>query len=228
MLSGVNRGLLFLLLTLPAALAVRRLADADETLDTLAGDGSAAAWQGEIIYSLMTDRFSLSPDVQGPSVACHLADWNNGERYRGLNAGWLHATIALLGRASATGACITSMLAAATAAAGSWAGISSRLDYIKQLGMTAVWMSPICAAWPGRGANGATGYHGWSSHPGTSASRVLHVMLQSCAQMHVLARGPCLTACCWLLLLLLLLQATGCSTSSNWSPTLATRPTCGC
>jgi len=154
--------------------------------EALAAD--ADAWKSQIIYFLITDRFSPSPGV-APSTACKPTDWNNGasgyvcnevsysSRYilyetynhceciqQGVSYNlkpanslcWSYASlsVSLYSRtpciratkrqtqqvcsATAPGSLSNACVHMCLHLAGSWSGITSKLDYIKDLGMTAV------------------------------------------------------------------------------------------
>lgn len=74
---------------------------------------------------------------------------------------------------------------------GTWSGITSRLDYLQDLGMTSIWITPIVQQAAGT-YGGADGYHGyWAGdwtrvdpHYGTEAE--LQQLLRATKQ-----RGAC-------------------------------------
>ncbi len=134
----------------PAASQVERSLAEIHLADLMAGKNyfpSPAAWDDEVLYFLMLDRFSDGKehggfsDVNGNPVPadkarttplfCIEADANNAEWQQWFEAGrgWCGGTIA---------------------------GLKDKLGYLKRLGVTAIWVSPVF-----RQVTGSDSYHGY-------------------------------------------------------------------
>lgn len=110
---------------------------------------SPAAWEDEVLYFLLVDRFSDGRE-QG---------------YRDNDGSVVPGSTPLLGAGDHGNAVTTEDDAAAWRAAGAgWvggtlAGLRTKLGYLRRLGVTAVWVSPILRQVPGAGT-----YHGYGTH----------------------------------------------------------------
>lgn len=83
---------------------------------------SPADWRNEILYFLLPDRFSDGNEAQRP-----LLDWRNPQKARPANWNW--AKWVESGSERWQGGTIK--------------GIAGKLDYLQQLGITAIWIGPL-------------------------------------------------------------------------------------
>ena len=134
-----------------SAFEPRSVADIDfRALTDRAFHPSPAAWEDEVLYFLLVDRFSdgretsyrdnlgelvadgatppLRPDDHGNAVGTE----GDAAAWRAAGAGWVGGTLA---------------------------GLRTKLGYLRRLGVTAVWISPILRQVPGAGT-----YHGYGKH----------------------------------------------------------------
>src|SRR5262245_56621706 len=131
-------------------MSVRRVADLDfARLVDRTFHPSPAAWEDQVLYFLMLDRFSDGrergyldesgqPVVDGTTPPLRVTDHGNAigspadaARWRDAGAGWHGGTLA---------------------------GLRSKLGYLRRLGITAVWISPVLRQVPG-----ASTYHGYGT-----------------------------------------------------------------
>jgi glycosidase len=132
-------------------MTVRRVADLDLTTSAAASP-SPSAWADEVLYFLLVDRFSDGRedgvrDLEGAVV--------DGTTPR-LRPGDEDGAVGSESGAAAWRAAGTSF------AGGTLAGVRSKLGYLKRLGVTALWISPVLkqtATPPGRASN----YHGYAT-----------------------------------------------------------------
>lgn len=110
---------------------------------------SPAAWEDEVLYFLLVDRFSDAREhgyrdaagdpVRGETPPLQPGDHGNAvgteadaAAWRAAGAGWVGGTLA---------------------------GLRTKLGYLRRLGVTAVWVSPVLRQVPGAGT-----YHGYGTH----------------------------------------------------------------
>ena len=109
---------------------------------------SPTDWSDQVIYFLLIDRFSDANEdgykdasgqvVQGSTPLFSLADANNAVQTTAGIEGWMTAGTQWLG--------------------GTLKGITSKIGYLKRLGVTALWISPVLRQRPG-----ADDYHGYGT-----------------------------------------------------------------
>jgi glycosidase len=130
-------------------MTVRRVADLDFTAPA-AVTASPSAWADEVLYFLLVDRFSDGREdgvrdlagvaVAGPTPLLRPGDAGNAVGGEGPAAAWRAAGVGFVG--------------------GTLAGVRSKLGYLRRLGVTALWISPVLKQ---TRTPGGAPYHGYAT-----------------------------------------------------------------